>query len=109
MASNFKVLGQSAPLAATLTAIYTVPALSSAIVSTVMVCNRSAIATNFRIAVAPSGAADSIEQYQYYDLAIKGNDTFAATLGWTLATTDVIRVYATLATLSFSVFGDEVT
>jgi hypothetical protein len=30
-----------------------------------------------------------------------------ATIGITLATTDVVTVYATLATLSFNLFGDE--
>lgn len=104
-----KVLGQSAPAATTLTDIYTVPASTSAVVSTVVVCNRSATGTSFRISVAPAGAADTVAHYQYYDLTIAGNDTFNATLGITLATTDKIRVYATLATLSFTVYGVQLT
>jgi hypothetical protein len=71
------------------------------------VCNRSATPTSFRISVAPAGAADSLEQYLWYDLAIDGNDGFAATIGMTLEATDVVRVYATLATLSFNLFGVE--
>ena len=104
-----KVLGQSAPGAATLTSLYTVPALTSATASTIMVCNQSATATAFRIAVRPAGAGITASQYLYYDVAIAGNDTFAATIGITLATTDVVSVYATLATLSFSLFGVETT
>ncbi len=104
-----KVLGQSNPLAATLTDAYTVPAVTEAVVSTITVANRSAVATSFRVSIAPAGAADDDEQYIYYDIPIPANDTFAATLGLTLATTDVIRVYATLATLSFSIFGVELT
>ncbi len=103
------VLGQSNPLAAVLTALYTVPGSTDAIVSTLSVANRSAVPTSFRVSIAPAGAVDSLEHYQYYDIPIPANDTFAATLGWTLAATDVIRVYATLATLSFSVFGVELT
>ena len=57
--------------------------------------------------MAPAGAADALSQYLFYDVTIAGNDTFVATVGLTLATTDVIRVYATLATLSFSAFGIE--
>jgi len=102
-----KVLGQSKPGAASLTVIYTVPALTSTTVSTITVCNQSSVATAFRISVAPAGAADATSQYLYYDVAIAGNDTFACTFGITLATTDVIRVYNTLATLSFSIFGVE--
>ncbi len=109
MAEVLKNLGQSNPVAATVTNIYTVPTATSAVVSSIVVANRSSTATSFRISVAVAGAVDSPGQYLYYDIAISGNDTFAANLGITLATTDVIRVYATLATLSFNIFGSEVT
>lgn len=108
MANTYKVLGQSNPSAATLTDCYTVPALTEATVSTIMVANRSSVATSFRISVAPAGAANSNEQYIYYDIVIAGNDSFAVTAGFTLEASDVIRVYATLATLSFNVFGVEI-
>ena len=58
--------------------------------------------------MAPAGAVDALQHYLFYDQAIDGNSTFIATIGITLATTDVVRVYATLATLSFNVFGVEV-
>jgi len=109
MANTYKTLGQSKPSAATLTAIYTVPAVTSAIISTITVCNQSAVATSFRISIAPAGAADTASQYVYYDIPIAGNDTFAITAGFGLATTSVIRVYNTLATLSFVVTGVEIT
>lgn len=109
MPQALKVLGQSKPSATTLTDLYTVPALTSSTCSTITVCNQSSVATAFRISVAPAGAADTASQYIYYDIAIGGNDTFAATLGITLATTDVVRVYNTLATCSFSLFGVETT
>jgi len=109
MAIDPKVLGQSNPLAATLTAAYTVPASTSTTVSSITVANRSATATSFRISVAVAGAADSDEQYIYYDVNIPGNDSFVATIGATLEATDVVRVYATLATLSFNIFGIEET
>ena len=109
MAQVLKVLGQSAPLAATLTDLYTVPALTSSVGSSITVCNRSATATSFRVAIRPLGAAIADEHYIYYDVAIPGNDTFIATIGVTLATTDVVSVYNDLATLSFSLFGTENT
>jgi len=109
MAITIKVLGQLAPGAASLTSLYAVPALKSTVCSSIVVCNRSATATSFRIAVQPAAAAISNEMYLYYDVTIAGNDTFIATIGITLATTDVVSVYATLATLSFSLFGQEST
>lgn len=107
MAFTPKVLGQSNPVATTLTDAYTVPALTTTTVSTIVVANRSAVGTSFRISVAVAGAADNNAQYLYYDVPIGGNDTFAATLGVTLGIADVVRVYATLATLSFNIFGIE--
>lgn len=109
MAQTIKVLAQSNPSATTLTAAYTVPGATSTVVSSIVVTNRSSSSTTFRISVAVAGAADSNEQYLYYDLTIPGNDTFIATIGGTLAATDVIRVYAAAATLSFNVFGTEIT
>lgn len=109
MAITYKVLGQSNPSAATLTDAYTVPALTQVVVSTITVANRSATPTAFRISIAIAGAADANQQYIAYDVAIAANQVQTFTLGITLATTDKIRVYATLATLSFNIFGSELT
>ena len=109
MSDTYKTLAQSNPLAATLTDAYTVPGATSAVVSTITVANRSATGTAFRISVAIAAAADANEQYIAYDVAIGGNETISLTLGITLAATDKVRVYATLATLSFNIFGVERT
>ena len=109
MTTELKVLGQSAPSAATLTTLYTVPGSTQVSGSSLIVCNRSATATSFRVAIRPAGAGISDEHYIYYDVAIPGNDTFIATIGMSLEATDVISVYATLATLSFNFFGQEIS
>lgn len=107
MADAAKLLGQSAPAATTEIDLYTVPAVTSTVVSSIVVCNRSATATTFRIYVADAGAAAANLQYLYYDVAIPGNDTFIATIGATLETTDVLRVFAGSANLTFNAFGIE--
>lgn len=109
MPDTYKVLSQTNPLAATLTDSYTVPAATEAILSTITVANRSAVATSFRISVAVAGAVDAVTQYIAYDVAIAGNEVKTFTLGVTLAATDVVRVYATLATLTFNTYGVEKT
>ena len=109
MAETLKVLSQTNPSATTLTDSYTVPGATTTVVSSLSVCNRSATATSFRVSIAVAGAADDNKQYVYYDVAIPGNDTFIATIGVSLGATDVIRVYATLATLTFQFYGVEVT
>ena len=104
---SYKVLGQIKSAAATLETLYTVPALKETVASTLTICNQSATATTVRVAVRPAGAAITTAMYLYYDLTIPGNETFAATIGLALETTDVVSVYATLATISFSLFGSE--
>jgi hypothetical protein len=107
MAVTKRVLGQSAPSATTLTDLYTVPSGKMTTISSITVCNRSATPTSFRLSVAPGGAADAVSQYTHYDVPIPGNETYIATIGETLAATDKLRVYATLATLTASAFGAE--
>jgi len=109
MATFLKVLGQSAPLAATLTTLYTVPAATTTAVSTLVVCNQSATPTTFSVAVRPAGAVITTAMYLYYLVPIAGNETFTATLGISLATTDVVSVFNTLASCSYSLFGQENT
>lgn len=109
MAQSYKVLGQSAPGAATPTDLYTVPALTQTVASSIIVCNRSASADSFRISIAVAGGVTANKDYIYYDVIIAGNDTFIATVGLTLDATDVVRCYTTNGTSSFSLYGSEVT
>ena len=108
MASTYKVLAQSAPSATTNTDAYTVGSGKSAVVSTITVCNRSASAATYRIAIRPLGATLANQHYIAYDVALAANDTTALTLGVSLAATDVVTVYASTADLSFGIFGAEV-
>lgn len=109
MATNYKVLGQVMPAATTLVALYTVPALGSAVISSITVCNRSATTATFRISVAVDGAADAGYQYVFYDVTLTGNGTVVLTAGLTLDAADVLRVYASSASVAFQAFGQETT
>ena len=109
MAIVYKVLGQSNPPAATATPLYTVPASTSAVVSTITICNQSSSADQFRIAIRPAGATLAAQHYIAYGTAIPANDSISLTIGITLATTDVITVYAGTTNLSFNAFGSEIS
>jgi glucose-6-phosphate dehydrogenase assembly protein OpcA len=109
MATAYKVLGQSNPAATTLTTAYTVPAATSAVVSTITVANLTGTAATYRIAVRPAGASIANQHYVAYDVTVAASDTTSLTLGLTLATTDVISVYASTANLAFSIFGSEIS
>ncbi len=108
MPTTYKVLGQSAPSATTATTLYTVPGSTSAVCSTLSICNRGAT-TTFRVAVRPAGATLANQHYIVYDTWINQYDTIFLTLGITLATTDVVTIYAGSANLSFSLYGSEIT
>jgi len=109
MPTVYKVLGQSNPAATTNTTLYTVPASTSAVVSTITICNQASSAATYRIAVRPAGASIAAQHYVVYGATVAASDTTALTLGVTLATTDVITVYASTATLSFNAYGSEIS
>lgn len=109
MATAYKVLGQSAPSATTATTLYTVPASTQAVVSTIVVCNRGTSVQTFRISVRPDGAAQANQHYLAYDTNISPNSLITLTLGITLGDTDVITVYNSSGDLSYSAFGSEIT
>lgn len=108
MAESIKVLAQSSPSATTLTDVYTVPGSTSAVISSVVICNRGSAKREFRLSVAVAGAADSVEQYLFYDMAILAGESVVVTSGLTLGAADVIRGYVDAADISISVFGTEI-
>lgn len=108
MASTYKVLGQVAPAAATPAVLYAVPAATSAVCSTLVIANRG-VSTMYRVAVRPAGAALADQHYIVYDGVVNQYESAFLTLGISLAATDVVEVYAGTATVSFSLFGAEVT
>lgn len=109
MPTNYKVLGQTAPSATTDTTLYTTPASTQTVVSTITVANRTTTAATFRIAVRPGGAAIANQHYLAFDVPLNSNDAVTLTLGITLAATDVLTVRASTANVSFCAFGSEIT
>jgi glucose-6-phosphate dehydrogenase assembly protein OpcA len=109
MPTVYKVLGQSNPTATTATTLYTVPSATSTVVSSITICNQAASTASYRIAIRPAGASLAAQHYIAYGVVIAANDTTVLTLGITLATTDVITVYASTANFSFSAFGSEIS
>jgi hypothetical protein len=109
MPTIYKVLGQSAPTAATATSLYTVPSATSTIISTINVVNTAAsVADTIRIAVRPAGATLATQHYIVYGVSLSAGSTFTYTGGVTLATTDVVTIYSANGTSSFNAFGSEI-
>lgn len=110
MGLNYKILGQVAPSATTETDLYTSPASTQTIVSTISIANRSSsAAATFRISNSVAGAATSTKDYLAYDVSIAPSGIILLTVGMTLDATDKIRVYASTANLSFNLYGSQVS
>lgn len=67
------------------------------------------VSTTYRVAVRPAGATLSNEHYLAYEAAINQYDTVMLTLGVTLATTDVVTVYAGTSNVTFQLYGSEIS
>ncbi len=104
-----KVLGQSAPAATTATNVYTVPAATEAVISTVVIANRDTSAGTFRLSVRPGGASQANQHYIAYDVPIAASDSTTLTLGITMAATDVLTFFASSGDQSINVFGTEIS
>lgn len=109
MATAVKVLGQQNPSAATSTTLYTCPNPGQTVISAIYVANRSSTATSFRLSVDVNGGGDSNEDYFAYDVPIGGNQVVVIGQGVCMDASDLLRCYATLATLTFSAYGEETT
>ncbi len=109
MTITYKVLGQASPSAAANVALYTVPAITSTVTSTLVICNRGSASSTFSTAVRPAGATLAAQHYLNYNTSIPATDTITLTIGMTLATTDVVTVTSSSGNVSFSLFGSEIT
>lgn len=109
MPTTYKILGQSYPSGGALTTAYTVPAATTAVVSTITVCNTSSIDAVYRISIRKNGEAAQSKQYIAFDAPIKAYDTVALTLGITLDPVATVNVYSLGTGCAFNIFGSEIS
>jgi hypothetical protein len=108
MANLYKVLGQQVPAANTLTTLYTVPAATNTVISTISIANYGASNASYSLSVGRAGAADSANQYFVRGATVPAADSIFLTIGLTLAATDVVRCNTSSATVAFNAFGSEI-
>jgi hypothetical protein len=102
----YKVLGQLASTTSAV-ALYTCPASTETVISTITVCNRSAASKTYKIILRPDDETLADKHYIAFDVPIAANDTVALTLGITMDASDKIYISAADTNLSFSAFGSE--
>ena len=119
MAQALKNLGSYAGTLTTGISIYKVPASTSTTVSSLVICNNSGASATFRVWWAASGSAAGTTgitapaattgSYLYFDVQIDANSTFIATIGITMATLDTLVVSSSTTSMSFNLYGVEVS
>jgi hypothetical protein len=96
------------PSANTLSTLYTVPAGTQAVVSTINVCNTASTDATYRIAVVPNEVSITNANYIVFNATIAGNETVAFTQGITMDSGDLLRVFASTASVAFNAFKMEI-
>ena len=111
MATTYKQLGAAAGSGTIGTAaqLYAAQASGATVVSSIVICNASATAYIYRIAINTASATFAAGRYIVYEATIAGNDTVALSLGLVLdGTNRYLHVSSSNAAVNFSAYGAEI-
>jgi len=89
--------------------LYTTPAATEAVISSLVITNQSSSAITVRIGLDATAGTPGASEWLVYDAAIAGNDTVALTLGVTLSAQKFVRVSSSADTCNFSAFLTEIS
>ena len=112
MAQSFKRLGAINPSANTQTNVYVVPAATSAVISTITICNQTASNASYSLALMNSSefnAAAPTATYIIRGGVVPAADTIAITLGLTANAGAVLAANTNSANISIGAFGSEIS
>ena len=108
MAITYKILGQQAPTTTAETTLYTVPASTQTVVSSLTVTNLTSSSATATVSVCFSGAATANANTLLKTVTIPALSVQAFTIGLTIGATDVVRVTSSAGNaLAFQLFGSE--
>lgn len=109
MPSVYKVLGQVEYDGTGEDTLYTVPASTQAVCSTLAVCNKSSSDETFDVRIKVNNAADDDKQLLIFEAPVLAKDTLFITVGVTLGAADVVTVKSSSADVTFQLFGSEIS
>ena len=111
MAEAYKRLGSvtsNANVTVAQTLYGPVPASTSAVVSSIVICNQAATSATYRLGYS-TGTSFNGPDYIVFGATIAANDSVILTIGATLATTTYLLFSASAATVNAVAFGTEIT
>lgn len=89
--------------------LYTTPAATQAVISSLVITNQASSDVTVRIGLDTTAGTPGSDEWLVYDAVIAGNDTVALTLGVTLDAAKFIRVSSSANTCNFSAFLSEIS
>ena len=93
----------------TFATLYTTPASTEAVVSSLVITNQTGSAVTIRVGMDATAGTPATSEFLVYDAAVAGNDTVALTLGVTMDAAKFIRVSSSADTCNFTAFLSEIT
>ena len=110
MAFVYKILGQLRPSDTSAADIYTVPASTQTVVSSILICNTTTSAATFSVFQRVSGQAAGEANAIAFEQTLPANSTTTIEAKLTLSATNVLSVQTgTSSALTFTVNGSEIT
>jgi hypothetical protein len=82
--------------------LYSTGSSTSAVISTIAICNTAATTGIYRIAIMDSAGTPSAANWIVHDAVISGSDTVFLTVGVTLGASQFLRVSSSASTITFS-------
>lgn len=95
----------------TYTTLYSTSASTSAVLSTIAICNAATGNATYRIGIVGSATTPSLSNGDFiaYDSVVSGNDTTFISIGIAISNNEFIRVSSSTASVNFNVFVSEIT
>ena len=110
MATAYKyaqVQGTASP--GTYATLYTTPASTEAVISSIVICNTAATNATYRIGLDTAEGTPRANEWLVYDAILPPNDSIILTLGVCLDAGKYIRVSSSADTVTFSAFVSEIS
>lgn len=89
--------------------LYTTPASTQAVISSIVICNTASSSATYRIGMDATEGTPGASEWLVYGATIAANDTVVLTLGVTMAASKYLRVSSSADTVTFSAFLSEIT
>ena len=103
-----KTLGQTAPAAATDATLYTVPAATDAVVSSIVTCETNGVATTIKVCTdAAGGTITAAGKAIAWNMTLGAAGTEVLVIGPTLAAGSTIIVQSASGHVTFTAYGQE--